>query len=223
MLPLITKKQQQKKKNQKTKQQKKFTRRSERSPRKPKPPHNGPERTPFNQEALLLAVRDYIEGISASTALKDKADGKYKTNKVDRPTMISLQDETLICESLKNLASWGFGLTKVDITKLVKDYLDNVEPEKPHIVGKNWLKGFMEKFHHKLSLHKATNVPTTRHQANTYQCVNEFFNLVEEIYTKYDLKLKPHNIYNCGEIGLSRDHSICARRQFNPCKIQGNG
>jgi hypothetical protein len=144
MLPLprvITKKKQQKKKNQKTKQQKKFTRRSERSPREPKPPHKRPERTPYNQEALLLAVRDYIEGmpvrkaaecygIPAST-IKDKADGKYKTNKVGHPTMISLEDETLICESLNNLASWGFGLTKVEITKLVKDYLDSVEPKKP--------------------------------------------------------------------------------------------
>jgi hypothetical protein len=81
----------------------------------------------------------------------------------------------------------------------------------------------MKRFHHKLSLRKATNVPTTRDQAKTNQCVNEFFSLVEDIYTKYDLKLKPHNVYNCGEIGLSQNHSICAKSQYNPCKIQGNG
>jgi hypothetical protein len=132
----------------------------------------------------------------------------------------------LIFESLINLASWGFGLTQVDVKKIVKGYLDSAEPGKTHTVSKNWLRGFMKRFRHQLSLRKATNVPAKRAQAMTKQCVDDFFDLVEEIYNKYGLNLKPHNIWNCDETGFACDQGnlkvICAKGQYNPCKIQGN-
>jgi hypothetical protein len=102
MLPIsrvLQRKKQQKKKKEKPKQQKKSTRRSERSPRQPKPPHKRPKRTPYNQEALLLAARDFKEGMTArqasecygipATTIQDKAAEKYKTNRVGRPTRLA--------------------------------------------------------------------------------------------------------------------------------------
>ena len=50
----------------------------------------------------------------------------YGTNKPGRPSVLRAEEETVIADTLKQIALWGIGFDSFDLKILVKYYLDSI-------------------------------------------------------------------------------------------------
>ena len=105
-----------------------------------------------------------------------------------------------------NCAKMGYGKTRKDVLNIVHTTLvrkaeeDGTEFAKDHISQAWWVK-FCNRWP-QIRLRKGDAFPVARHQVTIYSVFKDYFDLLEETLTKYELKNKPAQIYNCDESGM---------------------
>ncbi|KAJ8306419.1 hypothetical protein KUTeg_016964 [Tegillarca granosa] len=73
-------------------------------------------------------------------------------------------------------------------------------------LSNNWHYGFLNRRKDRLSVMKPRSLTSTRAECFTKDRVDKYFDEVDATLEKYDLKSKPHLIYNIDETGLQSEH-----------------
>ena len=116
-------------------------------------------RSGYNEEDMLKAINMVIEqGFSIRQAaeecnvpkstLSDSVSRRHDRI-LGRPKALSDAEEKIIKERLLLLGTWGYPVTKEELRRLVKDYLDrvgkNIEVFTDNMPGRNWLNAYLKR------------------------------------------------------------------------------
>ena len=158
-----------------------------------------------NRAALEYAV--------PRTTLKDRLTGRVIHGvKMGAKPYLSNQEEQELVEFLLNCAKMGYGKTRRDVLNIVHATL----LKKAEETGEEFLKdkvsqGWWMKFCSRwpqIRLRKGDSFPVARDQMTNYSVFKDYFDLLDDTLTKFGLKDKPAQIYNCDESGMPLEFKL---------------
>ncbi|XP_041379546.1 uncharacterized protein LOC121392379 [Gigantopelta aegis] len=122
--------------------------------------------------------------------------------------MFSLEEENKVAEHLKLMASVGYGYTRAQVLNLGTDYAThlNKRPHDCNSLSLQWFYGFMGRWP-ELKLRRPKSLSELRVYATSEESITKYFDELETILEKYDLKSSPEKIYNVDEKGISMTHA----------------
>ena len=125
-------------------------------------------------------------------------------------TILSDEEEDLLCEYIINIADMGYGLTREDVQRLackIAEKTGRKHPFKDGKAGCGWFDGF--KSHHpKLSFRTPQSLSFARAVSANEYLVSDFFAKLGSIYGRLNLITKPMQVYNADETGVSIVHKM---------------
>ncbi|CAG4987045.1 unnamed protein product [Parnassius apollo] len=165
--------------------------------------------------------------IPMTTLHENLKKGKETTGpNAGRPTVIRLEDEKKLAETVRIMEKWGYGLSRFEIMELVAEYVrvNKIQtPFKNNVPGTDWFINFRKR--HRLSIKKAQPVEFVRRKMTDPFVIGEYFNLLENTLKDLDLFESPQLIWNLDETSLCLDPSrtkVCG--QINkPCARSTHG
>ena len=107
------------------------------------------------------------------------------------------------------MSEMGFGLGREDVMRVAFAIAD--KSGRPHsfkngMAGRGWLQGLMRRFP-RLSLRTPQPLSFARARACTDEAIKRFFEKLGGIYARLNLLVKPMQVYNCDETGISIVHN----------------
>ena len=156
--------------------------------------------------SVLGAARQF--GVPTQT-LRDRVKGTIDidTVKSGKSPVLSAEEEALIVRHLKEMASLGYGYTRTEVVDIATDYaVISGKRERNNPFTLRWYEGFMSRWP-ELKLVKPRALELQRAKAGNKETVSSYFTELNEILTKYDLKDKPHLIFNVDEKGVQQNHT----------------
>lgn len=142
------------------------------------------------------------------TTLKDRVRGRVdvETVKSGTPPLFTQEQESTLATYLRTMGEIGYGYSRQETINLASDYAFHFGiRDKNHPLSQRWFYGFLNRWPD-LKLVKPRSLEIARAKSATPTAINNYFNELNRIMTKYNLKEKPHLIYNVDEKGLSPDH-----------------
>lgn len=131
-----------------------------------------------------------------------------KSSTLGRSTVLPLEVELQLVEGITTMEKWGWGLSRVEVLRIVGDYVVRNKlktPFKHGVPGEDWFLGFARR--HGLSIKKPQSVEFSRKKCMDPFIIGEYFRLLEKTLIDLDLKDKPQFIWNMDESGFSLDPS----------------
>ena len=125
-------------------------------------------------------------------------------------TILSDEEEDLLCEYIITIADMGYGLTREDIQRLacrIADKSGHKHPFKDGKAGRGWFDGFKAR-HPKLSFRTPQSLSFARAVSANEYVVGDFFAKLGSIYGRLNLITKPMQVYNADETGVSVVHKM---------------
>ena len=125
-------------------------------------------------------------------------------------TILSDEEEDLLCEYIINIADMGYGLTREDIQQLgckIAEKTGYTHPVKDGKAGRGWFDGFKAR-HPKLSFRTPQSLSFARAVSANEYLVSDFFSKLGSIYGRLNLITKPMQVYNADETGVSIVHKM---------------
>lgn len=133
--------------------------------------------------------------------------GKVTKDHVGRDTALKIEIEIDLANCLTTLSKWGFGLTKEEIKDEVQIYVKQSNLKTPFNngrPGKDWLKAFMVR--HNLSSKKPSLLEKVRQSvASNPFVIYDFYDKIESVTERLNIKMKPNHIWNLDETSLFHD------------------
>ena len=117
--------------------------------------------------------------------------GKSMQVGAGRPTALTKEEKSIV-RSCKELAELGFGIDRITVGRVVRDYLQSQERDNPFkdgVPGKKWWRGFLKRWP-SLSERKPQHFPVTRAQASCPEVMDNYFKNLQVNYI--------HNTYSQG-------------------------
>ena len=153
--------------------------------------------------------------------LRDRVLGKIHidTTTTGRAPVLSLEEEAKLVGHLKEVANLGYGYTRQEVVDIASDYAYalGVRPtDKPLTL--NWFVKFAGRWP-EIRVVKPRALEIQRAKCTSDEVVENYFAELEKILIKYNLKDKPHLIFNVDEKGVTQDHkppSIVAGTDYHP-------
>ncbi len=102
------------------------------------------------------------------STIHDHVFGKFTKAGADRPPILTAEEEKSIVRSCQELAESSFGVDRMMVGRVVRDYLQEQmrdSPFKDGVPGKKWWQGFLRRWP-TLSERKPQHFPTNRAQAS---------------------------------------------------------
>jgi hypothetical protein len=148
-----------------------------------------------------------MHGVPTST-LRDRVDNRISIDKTKSgpDPVLSLEEEAKLCAHLKELASVGYGYTRAETVLLASDYavsLGKRTADNPFSL--KWFYGFMKRWP-ELNVTRPSGLSEQRARCANETSINNYFDELGRILTKYDLLGKPQNIYNIDEKGINTEY-----------------
>ncbi|CAG2194274.1 unnamed protein product [Mytilus edulis] len=102
----------------------------------------------------------------------------------------------------------GYGYTRVEVTALASDYAVSIKlkDKTDKQLSLQWFRSFMDRWPD-LKLQKPRALSISRAKGASKEVIDSYFDELENILNKYDLKNKPHCIYNIDEKGITPEHT----------------
>ena len=138
-----------------------------------------------NQLSLRVAGERY--GLPKSTVHRHVLNEDMKVG-AGRPTVLSEKEERGIVRSCQLLAQSGFGVDRIIVGRVVRDYLKSQGRENPFkdgVPGKKWWRGFLNRWP-SLSERKPQHFPTSRAEASTPEVMDIYFHNLQVHYRGND-------------------------------------
>ncbi|KAJ8931131.1 hypothetical protein NQ314_016012 [Rhamnusium bicolor] len=160
-------------------------------------------------ETLIVKRAAEMYGINRSTLINHLKN--YKCKAVGRPTVLTLQEEKLLVNSLIKLAEWSSGLDRFKLRICVQDYLkrmDRPNPFKNGFPGIDWIKSFENRWKKEIRNRVAQSLPKNMAEACSLEVLNVFYEKLKNIIERLDLSSKLQNIFNSDESGFQTDVGI---------------
>ncbi|XP_066279931.1 uncharacterized protein [Branchiostoma lanceolatum] len=161
----------------------------------------------IGQDKVTVYGLSKTYGIPIST-LNDRLNGR-SGEVMGRPSVLTEEEETALCEYAKYLADRGFPLT-VRVIKALAHQIEIKQAKargssskfKETGPGKKWWRGFRRR-HPDLSLRSPDQLDKERAMFATQKVVIDYFMLLEDVLTEANAKDRnPHVIYNADETGV---------------------
>lgn len=142
----------------------------------------------------------------------DKNINDIKKNTLGRNPILPQELEAKLVDYILNMEKNFFGLTRRDLRTLAfqlarRNNLPNNFSLLQESAGKKWLKGFLKRHGHKISIRKPTGTSVVRASGFNRQSVSEFFDLLEKVMD--EKKFSPKQIFNVDECGICIVQSKC--------------
>ncbi|XP_041372513.1 uncharacterized protein LOC121385794 [Gigantopelta aegis] len=143
------------------------------------------------------------------STLHDRVSGKIQLQctRSGPEALLSQEEEQTLVQHIEFMSSVGYGYTRTEVTGIATDfavYIGKKEKE-----GKNlslqWFYSFMKRWP-ELKVQKPRSLEIMRAKATSEETVNIYFNELETILNKYNLKNSPQSIYNIDEKGIVENH-----------------
>ena len=150
-------------------------------------------------------------------ALRDCVLGKIlpETVTAGRVPVLSLDEEERIINHLKTVALLGYGYTRQEVVDLASDFAVQVRKRiVNNLFTLNWFKKLIKRWP-ELRVIKPSGLEQCRAQSALVPVVSKYFVELEKILEKYQLKDKPHLIFNIDEKGITQYHTP-------PAAVSGN-
>ena len=100
----------------------------------------------------------------------------------------------------------GYTKSRQDVLKMVHSSVLNKGKQKDK-VSHGWWIHFCKRWP-QLRLSKGDSFPIVRDQATNYSVFESYFDLLGKTLTKYEIKDKAAQIYNCDETGMPLEHKM---------------
>jgi len=140
--------------------------------------------------------------------LRDRVLGRVKiSSKWGKDSLFSHEEEELLVNHLEGLAQVGYGLNRAQLNVLASDLAIKLGRRAPETsLSDTWYYGFLKRWDHRLKVIKPRALSSTRAAAVTQSHIDNYFCDLNAILEKYNLKSKPHLIYNLDETGIQPEH-----------------
>ena len=123
--------------------------------------------------------------------------------------MFSCEQEARLVDHVTLMAKVEYGYTSPELCNLATEYaVDLGLREKDQPLSLPWYRKFIT------SCEKPRKLAIVRAKAASKENVTAYFQQLDKILTKYNLKEKPQHMYNIDEKGISENH--------NPPKVVGD-
>lgn len=147
------------------------------------------------------------------------------SGKVGRPTILTLNEETVIVHAIQKLGDWGFGIDRRVVQDIVQDFIIRVDRKTPFKDGKpgrDWMYSFENRWKTVLTRRVSQPLPANRAYACNDHILSDFYDKLEAVLDRLQLHDKPQNIFNVDETGFQTDVGVrkilCKRGLRNPHK-----
>ena len=117
-------------------------------------------------------------------------------------------NERNLAEHVSHIAKFGYGYSKAELCTLGTDmaiFLGLRKKDDPTL-GQRWVDGFLQR-NPAISLKKPRGLSIIRAKACSEETLTNYYNDLEYILDKYDLKNAPHLLFNVDETGINTEHS----------------
>ncbi|CAI8043787.1 Tigger transposable element-derived protein 6, partial [Geodia barretti] len=155
-----------------------------------------------NGMAIKRAAEEH--GVPPST-LRDRISGRvvHGTKPGPRP-YLSLDEEKELGSFLKSCANLGYGKTRRDVMHIVQSAVADKGLLKGTRLSTGWWKRFLQR-QPDLSLRRGDSTAHVRMDAVNADTMKQYFALLNDVMTEFDLHSKPSQIYNVDESGIPFD------------------
>nr|XP_022294764.1 uncharacterized protein LOC111104888 [Crassostrea virginica] len=105
------------------------------------------------------------------------------------------------------MAAIGYGYTRQEVADMATDFAIQLNKKQKQDAGlsMNWFYGFLGRWS-ELKVVKSRSLEVARAKAANVENVSKYFQELEKTLDKYQLKDKPHLLYNENEMGLTINH-----------------
>ncbi|CAC5364189.1 unnamed protein product [Mytilus coruscus] len=176
---------------------------------------------------------EYQYNFQSDSDVKDlgmfKVDAKVdpETMKSGPPPLFSLEQEARLVNHIKKMSHLGYGYTRVEVTALASDYAVNIrlKDKTDKQLSLQWFRSFIDRWPD-LKLQKPRALSISRAKGASKEVIDSYFDELEDILNKYDLKNKLHCIYNIDEKGISPEHTppkVVADVEINSSAVTSEG
>lgn len=168
---------------------------------------------------VFRAAREYSVPL---TTLRDRVDNRVSidcTKPGPEPVLSQLEEAKLVSH-IKELAAVCYGYTRAEVLNMASDYAVSLgkreKTDKPFSM--QWFYSFMNRWP-ELHVVKPSSLSEQRARCASEETISNYFAELEKILIKYDLKDKPHLIYNIDEKGINtefRPPNVVAGKYYQP-------
>lgn len=161
---------------------------------------------------MLAAMKAVQEGFTSAgvprTTLQDRILGKVKHGTKSGPqSYLTPEEERETVEFLLLVSKAGYSKTRADISQIAEGVAKDKGILKDEHISHGWIDNFMKR-HPELALRKGDATADIRMKSDTPEAMRNYYDLLEEILEKHNLKNSPGQIYNVDETGMSLDQQI---------------
>ena len=157
----------------------------------------------------MTVKRAAIEFSVPTRTLRDRVLGKVDidTFAVGRAPLFSLEEEARMANHFKEMAKYGYGYSCREVLDIATDFAVQLgKRTKNQVLTEKWFRQFMKRWPD-LSVVRSRALEAVRARAASMENVNAYFQELDSILTKYNLKERPHLIYNVDEKGITLNHT----------------
>lgn len=146
-------------------------------------------------------------GIPKATLIRRRASGNLiKTTSLGPSSTLGVENERKLVSHIKKLQKFGFAPSRTDVRFMAFALAEQLGlahrfDKEERKAGYDWLHLFLQR-HRDLSVRTAEGVSLARSTALCRETVNNYFRLVEEVFSENLLFDKPGSIFNVDETGL---------------------
>lgn len=128
--------------------------------------------------------------------------------KSGKAPVFSLKEEARLGNHLKEMASLGYGYTRREVVDIATDFAQVLQKrDRKNPLTMRWYQCFMSRWENDIKLVKPRPLEIQRAKVGNQRSLNFYFDELEKVITKYNLKDKPHLIFNVDEKGIQQNHS----------------
>ena len=115
------------------------------------------------------------------------------------------EEESKLAQYLLEMCDMGYGLNREGVMGLAYSIVERTRrphPFKNGSAGRAWFEGFLRR-HPKLTIRSPQSLSYCRAVSATKDTISDFFGKLGSLYGKLNLVLKPMQIFNCDETGIT--------------------
>ena len=175
-------------------------------------------RNQWSKESMAAALQDVRGGMSVREAAKlynlpfetlRRVVGKVDLEcRSGPPTVLTEHEEDELASYCVKMSDMGFGLSRTDVMAVAFKVAE-ASGRKHHFrdgaAGRAWFNGFRAR-HPRLTLCSSQSLSRARASCANREIISDFFGKLAAVYAKLNLLMKPMNIFNMDETGVTIVH-----------------
>ena len=161
----------------------------------------------MKEENICVLKASRLYGVPDQT-LRDRISGRISidTLKSGRSPIFTLDEELKLVNHLQAVAKYGYGYTRQEVVDIASDYSNQLgKRASTNPLTINWFRGFIQRWP-ELRVIKPKALELQRAKHTSASVINKYFEELDTVLTKYNLKNNPHLIFNIDEKGISQNH-----------------